>query len=341
MNSKPDISLNLMPAFYNRRIGLKYGEGYYFDPEHRARVECAEARFQYECWGRFGAGMARPQPSAGLFIQPVDLIMRTQGAEWRLPEDAVLESWGKPWAGMTVAAIRRIDPRAAAAHPVIDSILDQYRQMRKIYGERAGLFGLKDGVMSIHSPYTTALQLIGADLFLIMEDDPAGAAAVFDKVWELYRAIYSRLQQTTGFAIGRINIGDCSASMLSEQTYRAQVLPVNRRLTESFGSAGYHSCGLSDHLLEAFAEIPRVDTVELGAGTDLKRSVALMPRARLCPLVDPTVIRDKQPDDVRTLVGGILKDAAGSQSVTLCAWSFDRDTPIENVTAIYEAAAIP
>ena len=174
MNQQPTISLNLMPAFYRKQLGLTYGEGYYFDPEYRARVECAEAGFQYECWGRFGAGMAQPEPSAGLFIQPVDLIMRTQGAEWRMPEDATLESWGKPWAGLTVEAIQKIDARAAAAHPVIDALLVQYRQMQKMYGERAGLFGLKDGVMGIHSPYTTALQLIGEDLFLMMEDDPAG-----------------------------------------------------------------------------------------------------------------------------------------------------------------------
>ena len=41
-------------------------------------------------------------------------------------------------------------------------------------------------------------------------------------------------------------------------------------------------------------------------------------------------------DDVRDAIRGMLADTAAAAAVTLCAWSFDRETPIENVTAIYD-----
>src|SRR5450830_16043 len=96
-----DVSLNFMPAFYSKHLGVTYGEPYYFDPGYRARVECAEGRFLFEVLGKYGVGSQDPQPSPSVFIQPVDLVMRTQGAQWRFPPDATVESLGAPWAGLS------------------------------------------------------------------------------------------------------------------------------------------------------------------------------------------------------------------------------------------------
>jgi hypothetical protein len=76
--------------------------------------------------------------------------------------------------------------------------------------------------------------------------------------------------------------------------------------------------------------------MELGPGTDLRASTALMPKRAMRPLVDPRVLREGTPDHVRALVSDILRNTADAPAVTLCAWSFDRDTPIPNVAALYE-----
>jgi hypothetical protein len=333
---KIDVSLNFMPAFFVKHTGTKYGEAYYFDPVYRAQVECVESRFLHDCLGRYGVGSPTPRPSANLFIQPVDLIMRTQGAEWRLPDDATLESWGNPWANLTPQEIQRIDPRAAANHPVVDRILRQYQEMERLYGKSADIFGIKSGTMNIHTPFTTAHQLCGEDLFVLMITEPSVARGIFAKVWDIYQAIFERIRKATGASPNRIQLGDCSASLLSEEVYRTVVLPVNQAIASTFPSAGYHSCGSSSHLLKAFVELPRVDAMELGPGTDLRASTALMPKRAMRPLVDPRVLREGTPDHVRALVSDILRNTADAPAVTLCAWSFDRDTPIPNVAALYE-----
>ena len=238
------ISLNFMPAFFHKHLGVTYGDAYYFDPRYRAEVECAESRLLYEALGRFGVGSPNPSPWPNLFIQPIDLLKATQGATVYCPPDATLETRGHMWVGLTVAEIARLDPRDAACHPFIDGVLAQYRELQRLYGERADLFGLKSGMMNIHAPYTTAHQLCGEDIFYLLLDDPDGARVVFDAVWAMYRAIFARLSVEIGVPPATlIYLGDCSASMLSAEQYRAVVLPANQAIAAQFPQAKYHSCG--------------------------------------------------------------------------------------------------
>jgi len=336
----PTISLNLMPAFYCRHAGITYGEAYYFDPAYRAEIETTEGRVQYEYWGCHGVGSRDPQPSPSLFIQSIDLILGTQGAAWRFPDDATLESVGAPWAGLSVAEIEALDPRDAAYHPVIDAIIAQYHELQRLYGDRADLFGLKSGMMSIHTPYTTAHQLRGQGLFIEMLTDPTGARVIFDQVWAIYQAVFGRLAEVAGATLTHIHLGDCSASLLSPTVYREVVLPVNQQLAAQFAGAGYHSCGPSSHLLPAFADLPHVTSIQLGPGTDLAEAARLMPGLHLMPLVDPVRLRDDDPAQAGELIAGLLADTAAAPQVTLCVWSLDRDTPVENVAAVYEAMAV-
>jgi hypothetical protein len=336
-----EVSLNFMPAFYTRHLGVKYGEGYYFDPGYRAEIERAEERFLFEVLGKYGVGSREPRPSPNAFIQPVDLVMRTQGAEWRFPEDATVETWGAPWARLSPAEIEAIDPRAAAGHPVIDAMLAQYRELERRYGAAADLFWSKSGAMVIHTPYTTAHQLCGEELFVTMLTEPDVAGLIFAKVWAIYQAIFARITAVTGARLNRIHLGDCSASLLSADTYRDVVLPVNQQVAAQFEHVGYHSCGGSSHLLAHFHELPKLESIQLGPGTDLAASARLLPGIRLQPIVDPLLMRQGTPDTVASAIAGVLKDTAPAPAVTLCAWSFDRDTPIPNVAAMYEATRGP
>lgn len=330
------VSLNFMPAFYHRHLGLTYGEPYYFDPRYRAEVECAEGRLLYELLGRFGVGAAQPVPSASLFIQPIDLLKLTQGAALHCPPDATLESRGHPWADLSVEEVVRINAAAAARHPMVDGIVRQYRDMLGLYGERADVFGLKAGVMNIHAPYTAAHQLCGEALFLLLLDDPAAAQRIFAKVWEIYQAIFERLRRELGAPPSRhLNLGDCSASLLAPEVYRAAVLPINRTLAAGFPASSYHSCGASTHLLRAFAEIPHLTAIELGAGTDLRAAAQALPGLELRPLIDPVLMLNATPERVTQTVAEIVDATAAAAGTLLCAWSFDGNTPVRNVEALY------
>ena len=331
------ISLYFMPAFFHRHVSVTYGEAYYFDPAYRATVDCAESRYLYDILGRYGVGSPTPMPRASLFIQPIDLLKLTQGATLYCPPDASLETHGHPWAGLSVETITRIDPDEAAHHPVIDRILAQYRELERRYGARADLFGIKSGTMNLHTPYTTAHQLCGEELFLMLVDDPEGVRAIFMKVWDIYRAVFMRLSKELGAPpVKYLQLGDCSAGLLSESIYRESVLPVNCELARQFPECGYHSCGASTHLISAFAELPNCTNMELGPGTDIARAAAAFPHRALSPLIDPVLMLSDSRSRVENVISQLLDATATAMRTCLCAWSFDSATPIGNVEAMYE-----
>jgi len=327
-----------MPAFYHKHLGMKYGDTFYFDPRYRAEVEISEGGFLYEILGHVGVGSKNPAPSHNLFIQPIDLLKATQGADIVCPVDATLETRGHTWSEYTVDEIERIDPRAAANHPFIDTILNQYREMVKLYGDRADIFGVKSGLMNIHAPYTTAHQLFGEEIFYLMSDDPNGAMVVFNKIWDIYQAIFNRIRAEIGAPpANRIYLGDCSASMLSAEQYREVVLPANQAIAAQFSNAGYHSCGPSTHLLNDFATIPGITSIELGAGTDLAMAVNSLPGVNMYPLVDPLSMRNESADTIAEITRNMAAECTPAPSTMLCAWSLDSETPIANVAAMYAA----
>ena len=332
------ISLNLMPGFFNKHIGTSYGGKYYFDPVYRAEVEQAEQRFLFDVLGQFGIGSKEPRPSPNLFIQPIDLLKATQGAEIHCPAYATFETHGHPWAGKSAVEISRIPASDAARHPFVDKLLKQYGEMQLMYGESADIFGIKSGLMGIHAPYTTAHQLMGEELFYLMIDDPEAVRNIFMKIMEIYNAIFFRLsaQLKTAFP-ARIHMGDCSACMLSEGNYLEIVLPVNCKIAECFQTASYHSCGASTHLLSAFSALPALTSIELGPGTDFARAVALMPETAMSPLIDPVIIRNGSPEDVESLIKSVTSETANAPAVTLCAWSLDKETPVANLQALFLA----
>lgn len=330
------ISLNFMPAFYHRHAGLTYAESYYFDVRRRLEVERSESILLHQLFGSFGVGSADPEPSTLIFIQPIDLVKLTQGARLRCPEDATLETCGAPWSGLEPSQIAALDAAAAARHPVIDALVAQYHTLRGLVGDRADLLGLGSGLLNIHTPFTTAHQLCGEGLLLLLKDDPEGVQRIFAKIREILDAIFTRLRRETGAPPPRrIHLGDCSASLLSPADYAASVLPANQGIAAGFPEVGYHSCGRSTRLLTAFASLPHLARIELGAGTDLTAAVRAMPGVAMRPLVDPSLMRDASASQVAETVTGMLEACRAAPSTTLCAWSFDRETPVENVVAMY------
>lgn len=334
--SNVTVSLDLMPAFYYKNLGLKFGEAYYFDPGYREKVEQAKGKFLRGELGAYGVGDPTGASAHTLFIQPVDLIMRTQGAEWRFPDDATVESAGQPWARLSPEEIAKIDPRSAAFHPVVDACIDQYRDLRRLYGDEADIFFARSGIMNVHTPYTTAHQLCGEELFVLMTLEPDQARMILDKIWEIYEVLYARIAEAVGVKFTKIHMGDCAAAMLSPDLYRDVVLPSNRAAAAKFEKAGYHSCGPSSHLVKLFREVTEFENIQLGPGTDLPEAVRLFPRSCIEPLIDPVQVRNGTPESLSHEVSKVLGDLRQVEKVTLCAWAFDRETRMDNVRAIYE-----
>ena len=154
---------------------------------------------------------------------------------------------------------------------------------------------------------------------------------IFAKVWEIYQAIFARVTAVTGARLTRIQLGDCAASLISLRTYRELILPTNQALASQFEQAGYHSCGRSTHLLTAFRDLPKAGLHPAWSRHGLGSSAQLLPELHMQPLVDPILMLKGDPDMIHRTIEEMLYVTATAPAITLCAWSFDRDTPLENV----------
>lgn len=338
MKRKIDISLNLMPSFYNKHLGLKYGESYYFDPEYRAKIEIAEAEFNYEILGKYGVGTLIHSPSPAMYIQAVDLFNAVMGSPINYPEDATFETVGGAWEDTELFQILEIDPLSAAYHPLINRLLAQQKEMEKLYGEKAEIFYLKSGLYSIHGAYTTAVQLCGEKFFIWMMEAPDASISVLHKIIEIYDAIYDRMRkEIKAPPPNKVILGDCSACMLSPDLYRDIVLPVNQKFLTRTSDKVYHSCGASTHLLKEFAKLGNVNCWQLGFGTDYKLATELLHNELIMPLIDPKILRNSSTDEVNSYLIEVLEQTEKATNVTIGAWSLDRETPIKNLLALYQA----
>lgn len=331
------VSLNFMPSFYHARLGIEYGEEYYFNPEHRIWIGREEQKLLYTLFKKYGVGSPESAPDCIIQIQAVDLIRGLAGSRWQFPRDAVLESLDTVWAGVDPDKIASLDPHDFAFHPIMDRIISQYRYMSEKYGNAADVFYMKTGdMMSIHSPYTTAHQLCGEDIFIYLASEPEKAQTIFTKIWDIYQAVYGRISDELKHKPEMLFIGDCSASLLSPEIYGKSVMPFNRSMLSGFQKAGYHSCGASNHILSHIADTGSFSMIQLGPGTDMTKAAEYMPDSLLQPLTDPVLMREGQPADVENWIRQTVRPALKGREMMICAWALDRDTPEKNVCAMYD-----
>ena len=64
--------------------------------------------------------------------------------------------------------------------------------------------------------------------------------------------------------------------MISAELYEDFVVPYISRLGDKMGSVRLHSCGISDHLIEAISHIRNLSIIDTGSGTSIGRIRKLM-----------------------------------------------------------------
>ena len=95
-------------------------------------------------------------------------------------------------------------------------------------------------------------------------------------------------------------------------------------------------CGRSSHLLELFAQIPKVRQLQLGDGTDLKKARALFPHSSICAIYDPGQFLTDPPNHIERKLWQMCDQLQDNFSIA-CDGA-DPDTPEENILALLNVA---
>ena len=89
-------------------------------------------------------------------------------------------------------------------------------------------------------------------------------------------------------SITGMHVGECASCMVDADHFVKFVVPATSRLGQAVGPIRFHSCGRSDHLVEACAEITAIASLDVGGETSVARIREVFGRAfpvSIAPLV--------------------------------------------------------
>ena len=73
-----------------------------------------------------------------------------------------------------------------------------------------------------------------------------------------------------------VHVGECAGTMISADLYEDFVVPYISQLGDKLGSVRLHSCGISDHLIDAISHIRNLSIIDTGSGTSIGKIRKLM-----------------------------------------------------------------
>ncbi len=205
--------------------------------------------------------------------------------------------------------------------------------------ERVGRDKIVEGW--IEGPCAEGADLRGINtLMLDFFDDPAFVRDLFEFVIEM-ELRFARAQVQAGADV--IGLGDAAASLVGPQIYNELVWPYEKRLIDGLHAMGtkvrLHICGNTRLILSKIGELG-CDIVDLDFLAPVSEGRAKMgPQQVILGNINPVqVLRDGQPEFVTQSIAACHREA-GPRYVVGAGCEIPRDTPHQNVQALYDYAA--
>lgn len=157
----------------------------------------------------------------------------------------------------------------------ISMFLDQVAAARETFGKEFAVippfFWDTTGRATVHGIVTTAQKLIGERLFLEMADGSPFVRELFPWIADSYATLIGLFADAAGMRVTGLHVGDCSLCMVGPGPFKELVLPSLNELVRRTGPVRLHSCGLSNHLLDAFRGVENLASLNVGSGTSVAK----------------------------------------------------------------------
>lgn len=332
------------PSWWNRHFGLKFDEGFFFDPERRVKDERTMRSALHARFGDLGLGEKNPPPRP--VIGPVHLAAgflpsAVLGCEIRYFEDASPEVVPRNLSDAEALALEVPD---LDANPV-------FQKFAAMLNSLEGEHGYLEGDVNWEGVQNVALNLRGARLFEDYFDNPDLARRLLDVCARTISAMAQYVRGRTGsnsIAVNRI-VGavnpsislhsNCTVAMISPDTYREYLLGHDRRLARDLYPYGIHHCGVNMHLVrEEYAKVEGAELFDVGWGSDVAACRASLPGAVFSLRMSPVRVATASRAEVVADVEALLRNAGPLEQAALCCINLDDRAPDENVRAIFEVA---
>jgi hypothetical protein len=200
-------------------------------------------------------------------------------------------------------------------------------------------FGRIEGYVNWQGVLNNAYRLRGPEIFTDLAADPPLAGHLFEVVAramiEGIRYVYER-QRKSGILVRHATVSNCLVNMVSPETYREQLFPYDKMISEAFEHFGIHNCAWNvDPYIEDYARIRCLGYVDMGIESDLAGAKRLCPDTRRAVMYAPKDLASKSIEQLRADLARIHRELSPCDVVMA---DIDLDISDERVTAFADLA---
>jgi hypothetical protein len=261
-------------------LGVVFDRDYYLDPTRRHAVDTACNKYAAETFP--GMGLFYSESNLGRLaywdeshvliggIQPNMILGMLLGAEFVPADDRDADITPAPLAGKDPAELPASE--TLLEHDLVKLFDDQIARTKKPLRAIPPFFWDGSGRAAIHGVLTTAQKLYGEAIFLDMMTEPQRCADIIDWIADACIVLCRHFSQVGRTPITEIHVGECSSCMVGPALIEQFVVPATSRIGRALGPIRLHSCGPSTRLLDIFAKIEGLHSLDLGGETSLARA---------------------------------------------------------------------
>jgi len=315
-------------AFMAQVLGVTFDHAYYFDPSLRSEtdIKCQayldsfypelDALYTESNLGRKAYWDKKQILIGG--IQPNLIVGMLLGADFIPAPGGDADITPACWAGKSIKDLPQ--PETLVAHPLI-RVLSQ--QIRMIQADRSlsaipPFFWDASGRAAVHGSLTTAQKFLGEGVFIDMLLDPDRVHRVMRWICEANIVLVRHFAALAGIKIKSVHVGECSSCMVGTGEWETFVSPTLERIGRELGPVRLHSCGPSDHILDALRKVENLRSLDLGGETSLSQVRGLFGHDFPVSIAPPVkLLASGNLDDLKAWTLKALADNQGGRLVIL------------------------
>ena len=292
------LGVGFYPDWFNKHYDISFGREYYFDPEVRIKARMEMEKRLHEKFGDVGLGNPDPEPKPLITFGMV-MLPTIFGCEIIYKDDAL------PWAmplNLSEDEVMKLEvPDLFNSYPMTEMI-KQIEYLKEKYGKVVGDINTT-GVQNL------ALKIRGDQLYYDFYENTELCRHLLKVCAESIIQLFEFNHKTTG--TGAIDVTpmcdpklyvfpNCTAEQISLETYESHVLMYDNQVADACHPVGIHHCGSVDQVLEGYAKVRHVEFVEIGFGSDVRRTREVFgPDVAVNARISPVLMKNGTPEEAK------------------------------------------
>ena len=341
-----NISGTVSKGWLAKTLGVKFDREYYFDPNKRYKIDCQCNEYIIRQFP--GMQLFYSESNLGKLdyyskdqmliggIQPNMILGMLLGAEFIPHDDKDADISPECLAGKNISNLP--SPEKLLNHKLIRIFDEQIENVKSDANSRlrpiSPFFWDISGQAAIHGVLTSAQKFMGESIFIHMMTQPEQCSKLMNWIADAYITLCKHYSKWMG-GINSVHVGECSSCMISSELFEQFVVPITSKIAKTLGPIKLHSCGQSNNILEACANITNLYSLDVGGETSIAK------------------VREIFGSKFQVSIAPIVGDFSSDKSLAILSWAkkvieenndgnlsivyhLETDYNIDNLYALYE-----